>query len=291
MVCNQCPASCGADREKHSGACGVKGVRIAKYYLHPFEEPPVSFKNGSGCIFFCGCTLKCVFCQNYSLSRNTRGKDITVKELADIFKRLEDTGAENINLVNPTHYLHAIAEAVSLYRPNIPVVYNTHGYEKLESLRIADGFVDIYLPDLKYHDTALSSSYSHAPDYFEAAAAAIAEMVRQVGVPVFAGGEDSLMLRGVIVRHLLLPGCGKDSRRILRFLHEAFKNDIYVSIMNQYTPLSRVSAIPSLNRRVSGKEYERIVDYAIRTGIENGFIQEGETCSESFIPDFDCEGI
>lgn len=161
----------------------------------------------------------------------------------------------------------------------------------METLRELEGLVDIYLPDLKYFDPVLSESYSNAPDYFETASAAIAEMVRQVGAPVFADGEDSLMLRGVIVRHLLLPGCGKDSRRILRFLHETFKNDIYVSIMNQYTPLSQVSSIPSLNRRISDEEYERIVDFAIRIGIENGFIQEGETCLESFIPTFDYEGL
>ena len=152
MNCNQCPVRCRADRTNKNGACGVKGLRIAKYYLHPFEEPPVSFKNGSGCIFFCGCPLKCVFCQNYALSRNMRGKDITVRELADIFRELEERGAENINLVNPTHYLNDIAEAFSIYRPNIPVVYNTHGYDTLESLEIADKFTDIYLPDLKFID-------------------------------------------------------------------------------------------------------------------------------------------
>ena len=174
---------------------------------------------------------------------------------------------------------------------SIPVIYNTSSYEKVETLRRLEGLIDIYLPDLKYFDTALSESYSHAPDYFETATAAITEMIRQVGVPVFEDGEDSLMRRGVIVRHLLLPGCGKDTRKILRFLHEAFKTDIYVSIMNQYTPLAQVSGIPALNRRISDAEYEKIVDFAVRIGIENGFIQEGDTAAESFIPAFDCEGI
>ena len=178
MFCTQCPVKCGADRKVNNGACGVKGVRIAKYYLHPFEEPPVSFKNGSGCIFFCGCSLKCAFCQNFELSRNTRGKDISVKELAEIFRRLEDMGAENINLVNPTHYLSDIAEAFAIYRPRIPIVYNTHGYESIESLKTADTFVNIYLPDLKFIDPLLAKRYTFRPDYAEYALPALRFMAK-----------------------------------------------------------------------------------------------------------------
>ena len=234
-----------------------------------------------------------MYCQNHEIAQG-KGREITASRLSDIFLELQEKGAHNINLVTPAHFVPQIIIALQTAKKqglSIPVIYNTSAYEKVETLHRLEGLIDIYLPDLKYFDTALSESYSHAPDYFETASAAIAEMIRQTGAPVFADGEDSLMLRGVIVRHLLLPGCGKDSRRILRFLHEAFKNDIYVSIMNQYTPLSQVSGIPPLNRRISDKEYGRIVDFAIRIGIENGFIQEGETAAESFIPPFDCEGV
>ena len=179
MNCISCPVSCGADRDIQSGACGVKGLKIAKYGLHPFEEPPVSFKNGSGCIFFCGCSLKCAFCQNFELSRNTRGKEITERELADIFKRLEDAGAENINLVNPTHYLRHIIGAINIYKPEIPVVYNTHGYETQESLRLADSFVDIWLTDLKFIDGALSERYTARPDYARFALPAVKFMAQK----------------------------------------------------------------------------------------------------------------
>ncbi len=294
--CTLCPRECHVNRNAGEiGYCGQTAkLTAARAALHFWEEPCLSGTNGSGTVFFSGCNLRCVYCQNHEIAQGQTGREISALRLSEIFLELQDKGAHNINLVTPAHFVPQIITALNAAKKqglSIPVIYNTSAYEKAETLCMLEGLVDIYLPDLKYHDTALSSSYSHAPDYFETASAAIAEMVRQVGVPVFANGEDSLMLRGVIVRHLLLPGCGKDSRRILRFLHETFKNDIYVSIMNQYTPLPRVSAIPSLNRRVSGKEYERIVDYAIRTGIENGFIQEGETCSESFIPDFDCEGI
>ena len=201
MNCRQCPVACGALRDKNAGACGVKGLKIAKYYLHMFEEPPVSFKNGSGCIFFCGCSLKCVFCQNYELSRNTRGKEITVSELADVFKRLEDMGAENINLVNPTHYLSHIAGAMELYRPQIPVVYNTHGYETEEALRLANGFTDIWLTDLKFIDPSLSKRYTAREDYALYALPAVRFMAQK---PLKIR-DDGKMLSGCIVRHLILP--------------------------------------------------------------------------------------
>lgn len=214
--------------------------------------------------------------------------------MSDIFLELQEKGAHNINLVTPAHFVPQLITALQTAKKqglSIPVIYNTSSYEKVETLRRLEGLIDIYLPDLKYFDTTLSESYSHAPDYFATAAAAITEMVRQVGVPVFEDGEDSLMRRGVIVRHLLLPDCDKDTRKILRFLHETFKNDIYVSIMNQYTPLAQLSGIPALNRRISDAEYEKTVDFAVRIGIENGFIQEGDTAAESFIPTFDCEGV
>lgn len=294
--CTLCPRECHVNRNAGEiGYCGQTArLTAARAALHFWEEPCLSGQNGSGAVFFSGCNLRCVYCQNHEIAKGAAGREITVARLSNIFLELQEKGAHNVNLVTPSHFVPQIATALKTAKKqglSIPVIYNTSSYEKTETLRMLDGLVDIYLPDLKYFDTALSEAYSHAPDYFETAAAAITEMVRQVGAPVFAGGEDSLMLRGVIVRHLLLPGCSKDSRRILHYLHETFKNNIYVSIMNQYTPLSQVSDIPSLNRRITGEEYERIVSYAIRIGIENGFIQEGETASESFIPAFDYEGI
>lgn len=294
--CALCPRECHVNRNAGEiGYCGQTArLAAARAALHYWEEPCLSGKNGSGAVFFSGCNLRCVYCQNYEIAQGEAGREITTARLSDIFLELQEKDAHNINLVTPAHFVPQIITALQTAKKqglSIPVIYNTSAYEKVETLRRLEGLIDIYLPDLKYFDSVLSESYSHAPDYFETAAAAITEMVRQVGAPVFTDDETSLMRRGVIVRHLLLPGCGKDSRRILRFLHETFGNDIYVSIMNQYTPLSQVSEIPALNRRVSVREYERIVDFAIRIGIENGFIQEGETATESFIPAFDCEGI
>ncbi len=294
--CTLCPRECRVDRNAGKiGYCGQTARLIAaRAALHFWEEPCLSGTNGSGAVFFSGCNLRCVYCQNHEIALGQAGREITPARLSDIFLELQEKQAHNINLVTPTHFIPQIVGALDSAKRRglcVPVVYNTSAYEKPEILRFLEGLVDIYLPDFKYFDADLSERYSHAPDYFEVASGAVAEMVRQVGTPVFTDGEDSLMTHGVIVRHLLLPGCEKDSRRILRYLHNTYKNDIYVSIMNQYTPLAQVSSIPSLNRRISEKEYERIVDYAIRIGIENGFIQEGETASESFIPAFDCEGI
>lgn len=294
--CTLCPRECRVNRNAGEiGYCGQTArLTAARAALHFWEEPCLSGTNGSGAVFFSGCNLRCVYCQNHEIAQGQAGREITADRLAAIFLELQQKSAHNINLVTPTHFVPQIITALKAAKKqglSIPVVYNTSAYEKTETLRMLEGLIDIYLPDLKYRDTALSESYSHAPDYFETAAAAIKEMVRQVGTPVFSDGENSLMQRGVIVRHLLLPGCGKDSRQILRYLYETFGNDIYVSIMNQYTPLSQVADIPALNRRVSDRAYGRILNYAIQIGIENGFIQEGETASESFIPTFDYEGI
>lgn len=294
--CTLCPRECHINRNAGEiGYCGQTAwLMAARAALHFWEEPCLSGTNGSGAVFFSGCNLHCVYCQNRNIAQGQAGRRITPDRLSDIFLELQEKGAHNINLVTPAHFVPQIITALKSAKKqglSLPVVYNTSSYEKTETLKSLEGLIDIYLPDLKYCDAALGREYSHAPDYFETAAKAIAEMVRQVGAPVFEDGEDSLMKRGVIVRHLLLPGCGRDSRRILRYLHDTFKNDIYVSIMNQYTPLSQVSGVPRLNRRISAGEYRRIVDYAIRIGMENGFIQEGETASESFIPAFDCEGI
>lgn len=294
--CALCPRECHVDRTSgHTGFCGQsKKVIATRASLHFWEEPCLSGTNGSGAVFFSGCNLGCVYCQNHTIAKGQTGKEITIERLSEIFLELQDQGAHNINLVTPTHFVPQIISALQTAKDNgltLPVVYNTSGYEKVETLKRLEGLIDIYLPDLKYYDAAISARFSGAPDYFVKASAAIEEMFRQTGRPVFADGEDSLMQKGVIVRHLLLPGCEADSRCLLHYLYQAYGNDIYVSIMNQYTPMPQVSKIPSLNRRISTEEYERIVDYAIQLGIENGFIQEGETASESFIPAFDCEGI
>jgi len=282
MNCTQCPVACGADREITAGACGVKGVKIAKYYLHPFEEPPVSFKNGSGCIFFCGCSLKCVFCQNYELSRNTRGKEITVEELADIFKRLEDAGAENINLVNPTHYLRHIAGAMEIYRPKIPVVYNTHGYETLEALRIADGFVDIWLTDLKFIDGALSKRYTARSDYADYALPA----VRFMSQKPLKMRDDGKMLSGCIVRHLILPLAVYDSLNVVKFI-SMLPHDVYFSLMSQYTPFGDIEKFKELQRRITKREYETVLSAVRAEGLKNVFLQDFDSAKEEYVPVWD----
>lgn len=282
MFCTQCPVKCGADRKVNNGACGVKGVRIAKYYLHPFEEPPVSFKNGSGCIFFCGCSLKCAFCQNFELSRNTRGKDISVKELAEIFRRLEDMGAENINLVNPTHYLSDIAEAFAIYRPRIPIVYNTHGYESIESLKTADTFVNIYLTDLKFIDPLLAKRYTFRPDYAEYALPAIRFMAQKSLVM----RDDGKMLSGCIVRHLILPLAAYDSVNIVKFI-STLPHSVYFSLMSQYTPFGAISNLKELQRKITKREYEKVLSAVEEYGLKRVFLQNLESATEDFIPKWD----
>lgn len=282
MNCNQCPVACGADRAKSQGACGVGDIKIAKYYLHPFEEPPISFKKGSGCIFFCGCSLKCVFCQNYELSRNKRGKQLTVKELAEIFKQLEDSGAENINLVNPTHYLSHIAGAMELYRPKIPVVYNTHGYETLEALAIANEFVDIWLTDLKFIDNALAKRYTARPDYAEYALPAVKFMAQKP----LKMREDGKMLSGCIVRHLIMPLASYDSVNIVKFVSTLSK-DVYFSLMSQYTPFGEIENFKELQRKITRREYEKVLAAVEEYGLKNVFLQDFESATEEYIPNWD----
>ena len=236
-----------------------------------------------------------MFCQNENIANGTVGKEISVERLAEIFLELQEKGANNINLVTPGHFVPQITKALDLAKQEglkLPIVYNTSSYETVETIKRLEGYVDIYLPDFKYMSPGLSKKYSHAPDYAEVAKAAIAEMVRQTGKAVFVNGdEDNLILRGTIVRHLTLPGCMADSMQILKYLHETYGDMIYISIMNQFTPLSNLEKYPELNRRITDEEYETLVDYAIDIGIENGFIQEGDTAEESFIPAFDCEGV
>lgn len=294
--CQLCPRNCKVDRQHgQTGFCHVPAdLKVARAALHMWEEPCISGANGSGAVFFCGCNMGCVFCQNYDIAHARNGRKLTPEHLFDIFLMLQDKGAHNINLVTPSHYIPQIITALTqakMYGLTIPVVYNTSAYEKVEVLRSLEGLIDVYLPDLKYFSSTLSSKYSAAPDYFEVASAAIAEMVRQIPAAVFETDEDSLIKKGVIVRHLMLPGCEEDSRAVLQYLHKTYGEQIYISIMNQYTPLSTVAQFPELNRTISSKAYDRMIDYAISIGIENGFIQEGETASESFIPSFDGEGL
>ncbi len=282
MNCTQCPVSCGADRTLSKGYCGVSGVKLAKYYLHPFEEPPISFKNGSGCVFFCGCSLKCVFCQNYEVSRAVRGKDFSVKQLAEVFKRLEDMGADNINLVNPTHYVAHIAEAMSIYKPSVPVVYNTHGYEKMPTLEIADTFTDIYLPDLKFIDKTLSKRYTGREDYAEYALPAIKFMAKK---PLNMRG-DGKMLSGCIVRHLILPLAAYDSVEIVKFI-STLPEGVYFSLMSQYTPFGDIKDFKELQRPITRREYNKVLAAVEEYGLKNVFLQDESSSGKDYIPNWD----
>ena len=292
--CVLCPRVCGANRLKgQKGYCQVDGtLRLGRAALHFWEEPCISGTKGSGAIFFSGCNMGCVFCQNHTLAIAEVGEAITVERLAAICLELQEQGAHNINLVTPTHYVPQIIEALHLSKAKglkIPIVYNTSGYEKVETLKSLEGLVDIYLPDFKYAQEELARKYSKAVNYFEYATLALQEMVRQVGTPIF--DEEGIMQKGVIVRHLMLPGQLKNAKQVVSYLYETYGNQIYVSLMNQYTPLPQASRYPELNRKVTKRGYEHLVNYALGLGLEQGFIQEGETAKESFIPAFNGEGV
>ena len=282
--CSLCPNGCKIDKSTKKGACGTDDdIIIAKYYLHPFEEPCISGKNGSGTIFFCGCSLKCVFCQNFELSRSMRGKKITENELADIFKKLEDMGAHNINLVNPTHFSNKIIKALEIYRPKVPIVYNTHGYENIEILTLLNNYIDVYLPDMKYFSPTISNRYTRKDNYFEVASKAIEFMAKSKPV-VF--DSDGLMKSGVIVRHLVLPQGVNDSKNILDWF-STIKDNAYINVMSQYTPFGDIEKFPELKRKLTQREYDRVIDYAISLGIENMFYQDMNSASEEYIPAWD----
>ena len=293
--CVLCPRACHVNRlAGQTGYCGQTAeLMAARASLHYWEEPCISGTSGSGTVFFSGCNLRCVFCQNHNIALGKAGRVITTEHLVEIFLNLQEQGANNINLVTPTHFLPQIVIALEQAKCrglHLPIVYNTGSYESVDALRHLEGLVDIYLPDLKYLSAELSAAYSHAPGYFEIACDAIAEMYRQVGDPVI-DENTGLMQQGVIVRHLLLPGQTKDSKKILRYLHETYGDHIYISIMNQYTPLPQVAGIEALNRTVTPEEYDRVLRFAERIGIERGFRQEGSAASESFIPEFDERGL
>ena len=283
--CNICPNKCGVKRTLNSfGACGVSSkLKIAKYYLHPYEEPIISGKNGSGTVFFTGCSLRCVFCQNYELSRSQTGKVITAKELSNIFKELEDMGAHNINLVTPTHYTLQIIEALDIYKPSIPIVYNTHSYENLETLKLIDKYVDVYLADIKYFNPSISKRYTGKEDYFEVASKAVLFMLNNKQSTI----QNGIMKSGVIVRHLILPMCQNDSIEIVDWFKNNQKNDAYFSLMSQYTPYGDIQNFKELNRPITKREYDKVLNSLQGLNEDRVFIQELESSSKKYIPKWD----
>lgn len=292
--CLLCPRKCGINRGTgQTGVCGVSAeIRVARAALHYWEEPCISGEKGSGAVFFSGCSLHCVFCQNREISDGKAGKVISKERLSDIFIELAGKGANNINLVTPGQYIPDIVWAVSDARRRgmkLPIVYNTSGYENVTELKLLEGIVDVYLPDFKYMDSALSAKYSRAKDYPSVAKQALSEMVRQQP-KVVIDDATGLIQKGVIVRQLLLPGHVNDAKAILKYLHDTYQNSIYISMMSQFTPIA-LKAYPEINRTVTRREYERLIDYAIKIGITNAFIQEGDVAKDSFIPAFDCEGV
>ncbi|MBQ7580814.1 MAG: radical SAM protein [Clostridia bacterium] len=290
-VCNQCPRECCVDRRNGEiGFCRMPyNPVVARVALHMWEEPCISGKNGSGTIFFSGCSLKCVYCQNYEISHEDFGKEITQEKLVAIINELIGKGAHNINFVNPTHYSHTIIDVLQNNRLPVPVVYNCSGYEKVETLKSLEGLVDIYLTDLKYYSSEVSQKYSLCRDYFQVAKQAIFEMKRQLPEDVFS--PDGMMKKGVIIRHLVLPGNLSQTERILSFISNELPGDTVVSLMSQYTPCGESGKFPELSRRLTKREYERAADYLYYSGIENGFIQEISSSSETYIPKFNLEGV
>ncbi len=313
--CKICPRQCGADRTRgETGYCGVtERLRVSRAALHFWEEPCISGEKGSGTVFFCGCSLKCVYCQNREIAGGGLGKEISVERLSEIFLELQEKGANNINLVTAGHYLFSVCTALERARRQglyLPVVYNTGSYETVEALKRLDGLVDVYLADFKYMDPAAAERYSHAKDYPKTAKAAVAEMVRQKPKPSFvweqsknseqyakhrqrtdAYEDGMLMESGVIVRQLLLPGQLADAKKIIRYLYETYQNRIYLSMMSQYTPMACGKQYPELDCTVRAEAYDRLVEHALSLGVECGFFQEGGAAKESFIPYFDNEGV
>ena len=287
--CMLCPRNCKVNRHKSVGFCGASDkVKLAYYSLHQWEEPIISGENGSGTVFFSNCNLRCLFCQNKKIStdRNSYGKEISNDKLKEIFLKLQDLGAHNINLVTPTHYVPLIREGLLLAKKKgltIPIVYNTSSYESVSTIKMLNGIVDVYLPDLKYYSNELAIKYSSCPDYFKYATSAIEEMYRQVGSPVF--DDNGIIKSGVIVRHLMLPGCYDDSVKIIDYLYDKYQDNIFISIMNQYTPIKELK-FSELNCVLSNDEYYKMIDYAYNLGIRNCFVQEEGTQKKSFIPDF-----
>lgn len=291
--CELCPRKCHINRNINKGICSnTSTLKVARSALHYFEEPSISGTNGSGTIFFSGCNLKCCYCQNKEISNDNFGINISVERLSELMLELQAKNANNINLVTPTHFVPSIIEAIKLARKkglSIPIVYNTSGYESVATIKLLAGYVDIYLTDFKYFDNKLGEDLSKVKNYFEIASLALEEMYKQVGINKFA--SNGMMTKGIIVRCLVLPTKGTDTKKIINYLYKKYQDNIYLSIMNQYTPVNPSDTFSFLNDKVSDKEYDDIINYALDLGVKNAYIQEGETQDESFIPPFNLEGL
>lgn len=291
--CTLCPRRCGVNRIKgEKGYCSAGcGVEIARAMLHKWEEPCISSENGSGTVFFTHCSLSCVFCQNSDISQQGRGKIVSLERLSRIYIELQEKGANNINLVSPTHYIPQVIESIKEARQNglsIPIIYNSNGYESIESLKLLEGFIDVYLPDIKYYNDSTALKYSNAPGYFNIASQAVLEMYRQVGSPVF---EGEIIKKGLIIRHLLLPGYLSESKKIIDWIASDLPKSVYVSIMSQYVPVYKAAYYPEINKKVSAGSYEWLIDYCLSKGLENGFIQDYDSAESVYTPDFNLDGV
>lgn len=291
--CTICPRRCNINRTLKKGFCGeTRNIRVAKAYLHMWEEPCISGRNGSGTVFFTGCNLRCVFCQNHKISQENTGREVSTEELAKIFLNLQEQNAHNINLVSPSHFIPWLAEALKTAKSRglrIPVIYNSNAYESVDALKLLEGLIDVYLPDLKYYDDGLAQKYSSAPNYFKTASSVVLEMYRQVGSPVF--DDKGLIRRGLIIRHLVLPSLSGDSKKILKWIRQSLPPAVYISLMSQYTPVFRAPEFPEINRRVAPEEYDDVVNFCLEIGLDNGYIQEMDSAIEAYVPNFDLEGV
>jgi len=293
-LCNSCPRNCNKNRKVETGYCGVTGQpKVARAFLHMWEEPCISGTRGSGTIFFSGCNLKCVYCQNFSISQENFGREITEGRLEEIVEELIHKGAHNINLVNPSHYVHTIARVLRALKAEgkltVPVVYNSNGYERIEALKAMEGLVDVYLPDMKYSSCETSLKYSKAKDYPHVSQKAVLEMYRQVGSPVL--DDSGIIRRGLVIRHLILPGHTKESISVLDWISKSLPKSVYVSLMSQYTPFYDAEKYPEINRPITRKEYQRVVDHLYKLGLEEGYVQERQSADTQYIPDFNLEGV
>lgn len=290
MKCNLCPRGCNVDRAKETGHCGATDeILLARASVHLWEEPPISGTDGSGTVFFSGCNLGCVYCQNYEISHMVKGKAVSEERLGEIFRELENKGVHNINLVNPTHYAHKIRQLLMSEKPSVPVVYNSSGYERVSTLKSLEGLVDIYLPDLKYISSDRSEKYSDAADYFDFASRAVIEMKRQCSENIF--DSDGIMQKGMIIRHLVLPQNTNQSIKILEWIKDNLGTDTLISLMSQYTPHGQADKYKELTRKITAREYEKVVSAAEEMGFTTIFTQDYASASENFIPDFDFTGV
>ncbi|NMM62134.1 radical SAM protein [Clostridium sp. P21] len=292
--CKLCPRNCNINRLKGElGYCkSGENVKIARVSLHNWEEPCISGQNGSGTIFFSNCNLRCIFCQNHEISSESIGKEVSIKRLSEIFLEQQERGAHNINLVTPTHYVPQIIEALKIAKKaglNIPILFNTSGYENVETIKSLNGYIDVYLPDIKYFNNKYSEKYSNAPNYFTYASKAVEEMFSQVGEVKF--NNQGLIEKGVIIRHLMLPGLLFDSKKIIDYIYSTFGDLVFLSLMNQYVPMHKVAKFPELNKPLSPEHYNSMIEYCLSLGIKNAFIQEQGTSSKDFVPKFDLRGV